>query len=404
MPHVLGVGATAFRRHPDRSHADLAGEAVRAALSDACLTRAPIELIYFGSTALSAWGQGAIGGQVVLDPTVRAGDLPSGVPIVNVEAGCATGGAALHASYLATLAESADLVLAVGVDKLFFPGAPEQTLAAFLSGIDNLDPDRWRAFHASFAAQHDLAWRPDPRRLVFLDVHELHLQRHAARWGTPREAVARLASKARSNGALNPKAQFQTALTSDDVLAEPTVVGWLTRAMCAPVSDGAAAALICSDRWLRDHPDARAVPLRAVALAGGAWDGEASVHTRAAAACRRRAGPAAVDLVELHDATSGDELLLLEALGLAEPGAAAADALAGRFDRDGALPVNPSGGLVSKGHPLAATGLGMVEELVTQLRGEAGPRQVRARTALLHNAGGMIGVEEATAVVAIFGA
>lgn len=404
MPYVIGVGATPFRRHPDRSHADLARDAVRAALADARLPGAPIELIHFGSTALSAWGQAAIGGQVVLDPAVRAGDLPAGVGIVNVEAGCATGGVALHAAYLATRAEAADLVLAVGVDKLFFPGAPETTLRTFLSGIDNLDPDRWRAFQAHFAAVNGLVWQPDPRRLVFLDVHELHLQRHARTWGTPREAVARLTAKARANGALNPNAQHQRAMTIDEVLADVGIVGWLTRAMCAPVSDGAAAALVCSDRWLRDHPNARAVPLRGVAVAGGAWDGEVSVHARAAAACRRLTGPADVDLVELHDATSGDELLLLEALGLAEPGAAATEAIAGRYDRDGALPVNPSGGLVSKGHPLAATGLGMVEELVTQLRGEAGPRQVRARTAMLHNAGGMIGVEEATAVVALLGA
>lgn len=393
--YIIGVGSTPFGRHPDRSHTDLAAEALRAALADA--GGPPIEQAWFGSCAMHVWGQPNIRGQVCLD-----GQLPAGTPILNVEGACATGSAALHGAYKDIRSGEHDVVLALGVDKTYLPQDPAKMLGLFHGAIDQLDPARWQQFYDEQAAAHGESFSPHPYRIVFVDVHALQARRHMALHGTTVEQLAAIASKNHHSGAMNPKAQYRTPHDVAAVLADKPIVAPFTRSMCAPVSDGAAAAIVCSGRWLEAQPPevrGRAVRLRASVLQGGTWRGldEANLLARAAKRAYDRAGltPAEVDVAEVHDASSFCELQATELLGLCPPGEGGPRAAAGLTRH-----VNRSGGLVSKGHPLAATGIGMIEELVTQLRGEAGDRQQHgARIGLQHNAGGMVGLDEALCAV-----
>ena len=404
--YIIGVGATAFGRQPDRSHADLAAEATRAALADAGLRSAPVEQIWFGSAGMHTWGQPNIRGQVTLDGLLGA-ELPSGTPVLNVEGACATGSAALHGAYKDIRSGEQDLALAVGVDKTFVPDDPAKMLGLFLGAIDQLDAQRWKDFYAAQADAHGDAFSPHPYRIVFVDVHALQARHHMAQHGTTVEQLAAIASKNHGNGARNPKAQYRTPRDVAAVLADKPIVAPFTRAMCAPISDGAAAVLVCSGRWLADQPPAvraRAIKIRASALQGGSWRDLAQPNLLAGAAKKAyaRAGltPGDVDVAEVHDASSFCELQATELLGLCPVGQGGAHAAAGGTAQGSAHAVNLSGGLVSKGHPLAATGLGMIEELTTQLRGEAGDRQQpNARIGLQHNAGGMVGLDEALCAV-----
>lgn len=405
--YVVGLGHTPFRRHPDRTHADLAAEAILQALADADQPDpTAIGRVVFGSAGLPTWGQPNLRGQVVLDGLLNDGTLAAGTPVINVEGGCATGSLALEAA----LRSGDDLALAVGCDKLFFPDDPARALSLFATGIDQLDPARWEAFHAEQAAAHGLRWAPHPQRVRFLDVHALHALHHLAQHGGTVDQIAAISARSHAHGALNPLAQHRKALTAEQILADAPIVPPLTRSMCAPLSDGAAAVLVASEAGLKRlsrAAQARAVRVRGIGVAGGRWRGLADppVHALAAQRAWHRAGvtPDQVQAVELHDATSADEAAIAEALGLCAPGDGLRWAADDGRTHLGSVPVNTSGGLVSKGHPLAATGLSMVHELVTQLRGEAGPRQIQRALNLVawHNAGGMIGLDEAIAVVGV---
>jgi acetyl-CoA acetyltransferase len=219
-----------------------------------------------------------------------------------------------------------------------------------------------------------------------------------------------VAAKNHHHGTLNPKAQFRFEVPVEAVLADKPVIAPLTRSMCAPISDGAAGAILCSRAWLEQQDKAirdRAVLVRACALAGGRYRdlGQSSVVERAAQRAYSLAGIQgnAVQLAEVHDATSACELLHYEALGFCGRGESGPYAESGATALGGARPVNLSGGLVSKGHPLGATGLGQLDELVVQLRGEAGPRQAPGQPtlAVAQNAGGAIGWDEALCAVTV---
>ncbi len=384
--YLLGTSATRFQRWPERTFRDLADEAVRAALGDAGLrAAAPVEQVWFGNCAMGSWGQGNIRGQVVLDPLQRAGVLPARVPIINVEAGCATGSAAFHGAFK-DVASGGHLSLAVGVEKTFVPHDPAATLAVFDGGIDRLHPEEWEAFYADAGERGGVALTRHPQRVLFVDIHAMVARHHMARYGTTVEQIAAIAAKSHRHGSLNPKAQYQRALTAAEVLADRPVVEPLTRAMCAPVSDGAAAAVLCSEAFLARcsaQQRARALRVRASVLCGGTWRelDQASVVAEAGRRAYALAGmePAHIGVAEVHDATSADELRHTEDLGFCRPGEGGAYGASGATGIGGERPINTSGGLVSKGHPLAATGLGMIDELALQLRDEAGPRQALAR-------------------------
>lgn len=408
---VLGSSTTRFQRWPDRTHDDLAREAVLAALSDAGLSDASaVGVALVGNCALHAFGQPNIRGQVLLLPMIREGRFPATTPIGNVEAGCATGALALHAGWMAVASGEVELALALGVEKTFFPGAPRKVLEVLDGGLDQLHPEAWRGLYREHAPLCGLPFEPSEGRSVILDVAALNAAWHMKRYGTTARALATVAAKNRTHGAKNPDAQVRQAMSVDEVLADAKVVGPFTRAMCAPLADGAAAVLLCSRDFLARH-DGRwnrpAVKLAATVLANGTRQrpDEPPVTKFAALRAYDRAGigPDDVDVAEVHDATAFGEIAAVEALGFCKEGLGGPYAESGATALGGARPVNPSGGLASKGHPLAASGLAMVHEVARQLRGAAGERQVRhAEWGLVHNAGGLVGFDEATAGVALF--
>ena len=379
---VHGWASTAFAKHPDRDFRSLADEALDG------LDLEGVDGAWFGNCAMGVWGQGNIRGQTVL-----RGLVAEGVPIVNVEGGCATGSAALQGAFAAIASGGASKALAVGVEKTWVPHDPMKSFALFLDGIDQRHPSEWQAFHAAEAERLGLAWAPHPKRILFLDLHALRAEAHMQAHGTTARMLAAVASKNHAHGAENPLAQYRFSVSIEEVLADKPVIGPLTRAMCAPISDGAAAVLLGAEPPV-DGPRIR---VRACSMAGGSWRAldEPGVTHAAGVRAFRQAGvsPADIALVEVHDATAFCELEALEALGFFAPGDAGPAALEGVTSAGGALPVNLSGGLESKGHPLGATGLGMVAELCSRLQ----PGQL----GLAQNAGGVIGIDEALAGVTI---
>jgi len=409
--YVVGTASTPFARHPERDFRSLADEVVRSSLHDAGLDSGTvIGQAWFGNCAMGHWGQDNIRGQVALTGLMRDGTLPARLPVLNVEAGCATGSAALHAAFKDVAAGTSDLSLAVGVEKTWIPDDPVKTFQLFAGGIDQRHRSEWKTFFAEQGEIHGVGWAPDPRRILFLDVHAMQARHHMARYGTTPAQLAAVASKNHRHGSLNPKAQYRFEIDVEGVLADRAVVEPFTRAMCAPISDGAAAVLLCSGAWLANQPAAvrdRAIRVRASTLTGGTWRGldEDNVVTVAARKAYAQAGirPEDVDIAEVHDSTAYCELQATEALGFCAPGSGGAYAESGATALGGERPVNLSGGLESKGHPLGATGLGMVDELVTQLRGEAGDRQAPGHptVGVQQNAGGLIGLDEALCAVTV---
>jgi len=408
---VLGVACTPFGRRPQASFQELTREAYLAVLSDAGLADgAAIESAWFGNSGMGAWGQTSIRGQVCFAPLVREGRFPERVPVINVENACASAGTALHAAGKDVRSGDADLVLALGVEKLHLPGVEKRVvLAGFTAGIDNGQAAAWRAEYERLARScgSECSWGAD--RSGFVDASAVRARWHMQRHGTTLRQIALACSKSHWYGARNPRAAYRFEVPLEAVLRDRVVSDPLRRAMCAAPGDGAAAALLCSGPFLAGLPGAvrdRAVELRASVLAGGkcrAVD-EPSLTRVAAEKAYARAGVTAtdVDVAEVMDATSFGEIEEVEMLGFCPPGAGGRFVESGETSPGGRVPVNTSGGLVSKSHPVGATGLAMTYELVLQLRGEAGERQVRgAEIALQHNAGGAIGLEDAVCSVAV---
>ncbi|MFW5925310.1 MAG: thiolase family protein [Myxococcota bacterium] len=454
--HIAGVGMTRFGKYPDLRIRELAAHAVELALGDAGLQRSVIEQAWFANAGWGAnGGQDCIRGEVAL----REAGL-AGLPIVNVENACAGGSTALHGAWLAVASGTHDVVLAVGAEKVFqrdrlrmfatflggldvealpdlmregrrqaeqYPVPPETGAAGPRAGNGGVGATaRDRRTAGSWARTlKDLVviadhYQIDVGRIVrdalrsrgrgrgkrgadhspFMDVYAIAARRHMQTYGSTREQLAAIASKNHAHGVANPLAQIRRACSPEAILADRPVAYPLTRGMCAPVGDGAAAVLICSERFARRHQPERAVRIRASVLASGRrhGDGEPGVAERAATAAYERAGvgPGELHLAEVHDATAFGELHQAEALGLCAKGEGGVLALSGATRVGGRLPLNPSGGLECRGHPIAASGLAQIHELTMQLRGECNGRQVEgARLALAQNGGGMLEGEEA---------
>jgi acetyl-CoA acetyltransferase len=307
------------------------------------------------------------------------------------------------------------VALAIGVEKLFLPKAAsdpsmkKKMMAGFMNGVDNFDLPRLFGEYERAAAHAGMTFAPGPNRSFFMDTYAIQAALHMQRFGTTVEQIAAAAAKSHGFGARNPLAQYRFEMSVEEVLADREVTAPFTRAMCAPIGDGAASALLCSEDRLADLPTAaqrRAVKVRASVLTGGYHRqiDEPSLSRVAAERAYALAGvgPEDIDLVELHDPTAFSEIYQLEMLGFVPDGGGGPFVASGATGPGGRLPVNTSGGLLSKGHPVGATGLSMVYELATQLRGEAGPRQVPgAHVGLQENGGGVIGLEEAACSVMV---
>ncbi len=408
---ILGASCTAFGKWPEKSFKDLTRDAYLAVLQDAGLARGDaIENAWFGNCGMGSFGQRNIRGQVCFTPLVREGLFPERVPTINVEGGCATASMAFHGAWKDILSGTCDLSLAIGVEKIFVKDEPKRTQEIFEGGIDQLDPQEWIAYYERAGARAGKSFDiKGGGGTVFMDTYAMQACYHMARFGTTQRQIAAGAAKNHHHGSMNPLAQYRFEVSIEQALADRAVSFPLTRAMCAPIGDGAACALLCSEDFLRRQPEAvqrRALRVRASALSGGKYRDldEPGLSRVAAEKAYRMAGlgPEAIHLAEVHDATSFCEIYQLEMLGFCAVGTGGQLIESGATALGGRLPVNVSGGLVSKGHPVGATGLSMLYELCVQLRGEAGVRQVAgARLALAENGGGVIGFDEAACAVTI---
>jgi acetyl-CoA acetyltransferase len=405
---VAGVGMTRFGRHPDRSVYDLAGEAVRAALQDAGAIESYVQAVYWGGAT-----QGALQGQHSVPGPIaarRAGI--EGVPVFSVENACASGSSAFHLAVQSVRAGECEVALAVGAEKMNIADKARM-FGVFDSGWDVETVEQNKAMLLALGAgvQPPSGTVSDKPYSVFMDVYAAFCRQHMQRYGTTQRQIAAVAAKNHAHSVHNPLSQFREAMSIEQILAAPPITYPLTLPMCSPVSDGAAAVLVCSEAGLKRLRGSRARAVRVLAsvvLTGVVHDPhnrKQGIGYRAALRAYERAGvgPEEIDVAEVHDATAMGELLNAEALMLAPFGMAGPAAERGEFSIGGRIPINPSGGLESKGHPIGATGLGQIHELVTQLRGEAGARQVEgAQVAAHENGGGLIGIEEAVVSVNLF--
>ncbi len=373
--YVVGVGMHPFGRWPDASLRSMASEAVLRAVADAQLEVQDIQVAYFANSLGGLLtGQESIRGQVSLhDVGIRD------IPIINVENACASGSTALWQAIRAVRSGEFSVALAVGVEKMFV-GDTQRTLAALQTAADT----------EVTAGQG----------LQFVALYAMRLEEAIRNGSLTGAHLARVTTKNKRNGSLNPYAQFRKIMTEDEVLAARAIAGPLTLPMVAANSDGAAAVLVASD------PRAQgAVRIRASVLTSGTVDGlgEPGVK-RAIALGYEQAGvqPGDLDVAEVHDAVSPAELFRYEELGLCPAGEAGAFFDSGATSAGGRIPVNPSGGLSARGHPVGATGLAQIAELAWQLRGQAGARQVeKARLALAQNSGGWLDGDTAVCAVHI---
>jgi acetyl-CoA acetyltransferase len=327
-----------------------------------------------------------------------------------VENACASGSTALWLACSHLRSGAADIVLAVGVEKMVYDSDAQRlaVMKAFEGGMDVTAGDETLNALLALGAGVD-GPSGDGHRTRFMDIYAALCRAHMARFGTTQRQLAIVASKNHEHSTHNEKCHFRKAMSVDEVLASRPLGYPLTVAMCAPLSDGAAAVLVCTEAGLRKlRGQGPRVLVKACEMASAttreftAFDRHVARRAALAAYDRAGLGPGDIDVAEVHDAAAFGELFMTELLGFCPRGEGGVLAESGATRIGGRLPVNPSGGLESKGHPIGATGLGQIYELTQQLRGAAGARQVEdARTALQENSGGLLGVEEGAAVVTL---
>jgi len=415
--YIIGVGMIKFGKHFDLGVKQLTGQALTLVLKDAELEMKDLEAAWFSNTG---WGiseyQHGIRGQVALS----ANGLDK-IPMVNVESACASGSMAFHSGWTSIKAGLYDCVLAIGAEKMYYvleEKDREKSFEGFISGTDVEETRRWMAQQKEAARQRKEKAEREARERgeeikkdsskkghsVFMDFYASGARGHMKAYGTTQRQLAVIAAKAHNNSTLNPLAQYTFPQTVEQVMQDREVAFPLTRAMCAPIGDGAAAAILCSERFLKQHSAARAVLVRASILKSGSRTGPNDVCARASKAAYEQSGlgPKDIHVVEVHDATAFGELYQTEEMGFCPKGEGGPFAESGATALDGRIPVNPSGGLISRGHPIGASGLAQMYELVTHLRGEAGKRQVKnPHIAMAENGGGTLGNGEAAMTIHI---
>lgn len=363
MAAIIGTGITAFGRHPDRSIVSLGVEAGLSALRNGGINPGEIGAGFFAN-ALGArlFGDTTIGQNVFAElGTTR-------IPVINTENACTSGSTAFYLALQSIVAGQSDVVLVIGSEKMCVPN-----LGLIDSGNAEIETQLGMVTPASFA---------------------MRAQRHMYKYGTTPEQLAAVTVKSRRHAALNPLAQFRTPETVEQVLASPLIADPLSRSQCCPIADGGAALLLASDKYAAKFE--HAIRVDAAILASGSYENQGDMtqwetDQRTATQAYEQAGigPEDIDIVECHDAFTIAEILHYEGLGLCQPGEGGELVESGATSLGGRIPVNVSGGLLSRGHPVGATGIAQLVELVSQLRQQAGPRQVEGcRTGLAHCMGG----------------
>jgi acetyl-CoA acetyltransferase len=362
--YIIGAGMTQFGKHLERSLRDLGREACLLAIQDAGVTPKDVEAGYCGNALAPAiQGETGVGQNVFWEVGI------SGIPIVNMENACASGSTALREGWMAVAGGFYDVVMVIGVEKAVMPKGTMLNV-----GAGELETKLGEVFPGYFATI---------------------AQKHMERFGTTREQMAQVSVKNHIHGALNPFAQFQKKFTLEEVLKSPMIADPLTLYSCCSNSDGAAALILCSKEKAKGV-DGRAIRIAASILATGTYENQRDitnwdVEIRAAQQAYKMAslGPEDLDVVEVHDAFTICEILHYEGLGLCPFGEGGRLIEERATELGGRIPVNPSGGLLSKGHPVGASGVAQVVEIVWHLRGQAGERQVQgAKVGLADMMGG----------------
>ena len=399
---IIGVGMTPFGRHTGKTHTDLVQAAVREALEDAGASPRDLGMAIYANVIQGFFsGEMSIPGEYALRPLGI-----EGVRVMHIEAACASSTVGLHVAVEYVRAGLTDVALVTGVEKLYSDDRAKR-FAVFQQPLDaEVAKGYVERTKSQLAPVPEGQGGPSPN--ILMDAYAAQARLHMGTYGTTQRQLAAIAAKNHAHSQHNPLSQYRNAMTIDEVLAAPKVAWPLTVPMCAPISDGATAAIVCADSVLGRFPNARPVRVLAVESQSGrerepaAYDQHVTRLTSQRAYEKAGVGPKDIDVAEVHDASAIGEILQLEALRLCEPGMAGPAAERGELSLGGRLPVNTSGGLVSKGHPLGATGLGQIHELVLQLRGAAGARQVQnARIAIAENSGGFYGVEDGLSAVTI---
>ncbi len=399
---VVGIGMTRFGKFLEKGIKALVGEAVTGALSDAGINKQAIEAAYVGNCMAGLMtGQEAIRGQVTLAPLGI-----DTIPIFNVENACASSSTAFHLGWLGIASGQYDCVLIVGFEKLYDADKGK----SFLALSSAIAVESGSTFLEDFARRQGVTGEilqggSGESRSIFMDMYSYWLRPYMDNYGLTQEHFAKLCVKSHRNAAHNPHAQYQKEVTFEEVMHSGDVVFPLTRMMCAPIGDGAAATILCSKERAAAFTR-QPVWVAASVVGSGSMDSkEDNIATKLAPKAYEMAGigPADVDVVEVHDATAPSEIMSLIQVGLCLGEDSGAWIDRGAFDLDGTIPSNPSGGLQSKGHPVGATGLGQITEIVTQLRGRAGARQVNApKVGMTQNGGGILGADAAAMALHLF--
>jgi len=349
-----------FGKYPDKTLADIAWPAVKQAIDDAGVGKSDIGAAYCGT---------ALGGMMAGQRVLKTLGI-TGLPIVNIENACSSSSTAFREAWIAVGAGVYDVVLVIGVEKL----------SKFGGGTLPLEKEDWEVAHG----------------LVMPALYAMRAQRYMHEYGLTRDQLAKVSVKARAHGVMNPDAQFRKPVTVEEVKAARPVADPMTLFHCCPSGDGAAAVVICAADKARQYSSA---PIRVAGseinsgryITGFRDITAAEITQRGAKQLYEESGigPEDIDLAEVHDAFAIAELLYYEALGFCARGEAARLLEDGDTSVGGRIPVNPSGGLLSKGHPIGATGVAQIVEIIRQLRGQCGARQVEgARIGLTHCTGG----------------
>ena len=399
--YIAGVGMTRFGKHLETPLKSLAAAAMNEALVDAGLDKSDIQAAYMGNGA-----GGVVQGQEMISGQVALREIGIGkIPVVNVENACATSSTAFNQACAMVTGGLYDVVLVCGFEKLFHEDKA-RTFAAFDGAVDTELPDGMlgalQALAEKAGEEADLA-NAGKTRSVFMDIYSLMAIAHMKNYGTTVEQFAGVTVKNSFHGSLNPRAQFQQAMSLQEVLESREIVYPLTLPMCSPIGDGAAALVVVSERKARQMALRKSVRVLSSALVSG-WEMSTEVGSYAAGLAYEAAGvgPQDLSLVELHDASAPSEIVAYEYLGLCAKGGGGRLIDDGTTRLGGKLPVNVSGGLLRKGHPIGASGAAQLVELTEQLQGRCQARQVEnARIGLAHNGGGMIGLDAAATVVSI---
>ena len=405
--YVAGIAMTVFGRHPERSLHDLAGEALQGALKDAGCRASDIGVAYYtGMTNGFLQGQLSIPGQVIFS---KIGI--EGVPVYNVENACASGSSGFNLAVQSLKAGTTDVALAIGAEKMNIPDKAK-AFSLFEAGWDvSRAAENCQTLLRMGEGITPVAGSESERPYSkFMTIYAAMCRYHMKTYGTTQRQIAAVCAKNHSHSVHNPFSQFRQSFTIDEVLAAPPITYPITLPMCAPLSDGAAAAILCTEMGLKRIGANRSRCIKVAASIIRSFthrrldEPEKSIGRLAALQAYEIAGlgPDDMHVAEVHDASAMGEIIQAENLGLVPLGGGGPAAERGEFTVGGRIPINPSGGLESKGHPLGATGIGQLYELVTQLRGEAGARQVAgARHAIQENGGGLQGIEEAALAIHI---